>query len=247
MAYIKGNPILFSAQIKITSGGIIPSGTLEITENGTHPVSEYEKVVVNVPIGENFMPSGTLEINENGLKDVTNFASVDVAVPQAHLQYDKFIFISKNDKYIITPDKGYDGIEYAEITVNVPTGDGETVPEWDHNDFTISRNLTNTTLINTTWHFDEGWQTPATPLNFSVDGTVSIGTTSISFYAISLGMKSNANNIMEVGENCITVITNDANHSMTNTTYFDLAFTGGADVSNPDLVCWVETYGKLQS
>ena len=51
MAYINGSYILFSPQIKLTSGGIIPIGSLEITENGTYPVADKAEVVVNVEGG----------------------------------------------------------------------------------------------------------------------------------------------------------------------------------------------------
>lgn len=60
---------------------IQPTGTLEITENGTKDVESYGSVVVNVPIPDGYVqPSGDLEITSNGTKDVTNYASVTVNV-----------------------------------------------------------------------------------------------------------------------------------------------------------------------
>lgn len=58
MAYINGKEILFSAQVKeaeIPEGYIKPSGTLEITEGGTHDVKNYEsaKIVDANLIAEN--------------------------------------------------------------------------------------------------------------------------------------------------------------------------------------------------
>lgn len=56
-----------------------PSGTKTITTNGTHDVAAYASATVNVPT-EN-PPSGTVNITANGTVDVTNYASAEVAVP----------------------------------------------------------------------------------------------------------------------------------------------------------------------
>ena len=91
-------------------GGIVPEGTITITNNGLHQVTKYEMAdvkvppygegeveiktngrhsvsgkavaVVNVPAGGGgITPSGTIEIDSNGKHDVTDYAEADVQVP----------------------------------------------------------------------------------------------------------------------------------------------------------------------
>lgn len=55
-----------------------PTGTLNITENGSYGVSDYGRVDVNVPAPQ---PTGTLAISANGTYDVGSYASAAVNVP----------------------------------------------------------------------------------------------------------------------------------------------------------------------
>lgn len=71
-----------NVNVPIPDGYIKPSGTKEITENGTHDAKAYESVSVAVPIPDGYIvPSGTLEVTDNGTHDVTEYSEVIVNVP----------------------------------------------------------------------------------------------------------------------------------------------------------------------
>ena len=98
---------------------IVPNGELEIETNGTHDVTEYSSVNVNVPVPEGYIvPSGDLEVTTNGTHDVTEYASVSVKVPSEEPIIEP-LEVTENGTY--TPSDGVHG--YAPIVVNVPTGD----------------------------------------------------------------------------------------------------------------------------
>lgn len=73
-----------SAIESISGGGVTPTGTINITTNGTHDVTNYASASVAVPQGTT--PTGTINIATNGTHDVTNYALANVAVPTGSIE-----------------------------------------------------------------------------------------------------------------------------------------------------------------
>lgn len=112
-----------NVNVPIPEGYIKPTGTLEITENGSHNVAAYESVDVDVPIPDGYIvPSGTMNINENGSYDVADKAGVVVAVPDREIVLQD-IEVTENGTY--SAADGFDGI--GQVTVKVAaSGSGGT-------------------------------------------------------------------------------------------------------------------------
>lgn len=81
--------------IKNQNKGLQPTGTINITENGTYDVTNYAEAEVLTPV-----PTGTINITANGNNiDVSSYASANVNV-QATSEYNaKYEFPSNTTQY----------------------------------------------------------------------------------------------------------------------------------------------------
>lgn len=80
-----------NVNVPIPSGYIKPTGSKNITANGTHDVTSVASAVVNVPVPSGYIkPSGSKTITENGTHDVTSVASAVVNVPQKATQFTNY-------------------------------------------------------------------------------------------------------------------------------------------------------------
>ena len=98
----------YSAKIDEISTGAEPTGTLEITQNGTYDVKQKAYAKVDVP-----EPSGNIKITENGFHIIKQYSIAEVAV------YPTLVAktITANGTYNASDDNAYG---YGSVSVNVP-------------------------------------------------------------------------------------------------------------------------------
>ena len=72
-----------------------PTGSVNISSNGTVDVAEYATAVVNVP---GVTPTGAIEITSNGTVDVTNYATAEVNVDYTTVNFNLSESINKTTK-----------------------------------------------------------------------------------------------------------------------------------------------------
>lgn len=111
----------------ISSGGITPTGTKQITANGTNiDVAQYEKADVAVPASA--VDSGTKSITANGNnQDVVGYATVNVNVPNSYSAADEGKVVSNGalvaqSSDTVTQNDTYDTTLINSLTVNVSGG-----------------------------------------------------------------------------------------------------------------------------
>lgn len=78
----KASAFISGGLAEVYTEPVEPTGTIEITENGTYGVTSKASAEVAVPV-----PTGSQSITANGTYDITNKASVEVNVGTATVTY----------------------------------------------------------------------------------------------------------------------------------------------------------------
>lgn len=113
-------------------GGIIPTGEIEITENGTHDVTQYATARVSVP---GITPTGTKQVTvtSNGVttEDVEDYAAVEISanVPNTYAASDEGKVVDNGalvtqGSQTYSSNGNYDTTKIKSITVAVPGSTG---------------------------------------------------------------------------------------------------------------------------
>lgn len=117
----------FKDAVDAIQTGITPTGTKNISTNGTHDVTNYASANVAVPASA--VDTGTKNINSNGTHDVVGYASAAVSVPNSYSQSDEGKVVSNGalvaqTSDTVTQNGTVDTTLIDELTVNVSGGGG---------------------------------------------------------------------------------------------------------------------------
>lgn len=106
-------------------GGITPTGTININQNGTHDVTSYASAKVNVPTGGGSPTIESLNVTANGTytapSGVDGYSPITVNVPSGGSTLQAKTNINPTtSSQTITADNGYDGLSSVQINA-MPT------------------------------------------------------------------------------------------------------------------------------
>ena len=226
------NPVVHYSDVPeqiaaIPTGGVTPTGTKNITENGTYDVTNFASAAVAVP-----EPSGSTTITTNGTHNVKDYASATVNVPTGS---------SPTGTIEITTNGTTDVTNYASAEVNVPTGTARS-----SSDLTVSgRTVTVPAgLYSAQASKSVATATQATP-SISVNTSTGVITASATQSAgyVSAGTKSTTQNLVTKGAATITPSTSDKSIAAGTFLTGQQTIAGDANLKSANIKSGVSIFG----
>lgn len=159
--------------VVVPDGYLKPTGTKNVTANGTFNVAEYKAVNVAVPdtIPEGYIqPSGVKDITKNGEYDVTEYAATTVDV-QPTLQTKT---ITENGTY--TADNGYDGLSAVVVNVAVSQDDPviQTLEVTENGTYAVPDGVDGYGVVTVNVPIPDGYVRPSGTLEVDENGTFDV-------------------------------------------------------------------------